>query len=736
MKIIRLPFRRHAPGTACASRFTTTKTLLHAIVLAGVAMLVIVGPSCAETISPRRLLEVADFSAPVVSPDGTRVAFRVERASIERNTYDTTWYVQNTDGSVPPHRVADGGIPLRDSAGVSLPVPTVWSPDGRWIYYLARLEGKIDVWRAAADGSGAEPLTHDPADVREFSLSADGNTLLYSVGATREAVIDAEQSEYDRGIRVDKTVPVGQGLFRSSYVGGRPATQRFIRHWFEPGPLLSDTPDHWKELNLATRRKRDLGSTVHLPRPLTASDIAAKIPHLRKMVVAPDGKRIALLISSDDEVAQPDVRLAMLPDRKATRPVMCRAGPCTNKAITNVQWRLGSDEVLFTVTDPQEGLAQSVFRWNVRTGAVRQVVQATGLINGGRNLLSGCGVSVDALICVAAEADRPPRLERIELETGQRKVLFDPNAALERDMAAAAPARLLRWKDARGKMFTGQFFAAHAAGGKPPALFITYYRCSGFLRGGVGDEWPLASLAEHGISALCINAAPYKNDAVERYSDALSAVESVVDLLASQGEIDRNKVGMGGLSFGSEVTLWTATHSTVLAAASITSPSIEPNYYLFRMLRGDEARATLRKYWQLGSPEETPNRWKEISPALQVKKITIPILMQMPEQEYMYGLGFAMPLILENLGDLYVFPHEPHQKFQPRHKLAAYERNLDWFRFWLQGYEDANPEKSKQYAHWRRMKAAVDQRAESAPCAVPSRGGESSSRSCKGRRSG
>ena len=57
--------------------------------------------------------------------------------------------------------------------------------------------------------------------------------------------------------------------------------------------------------------------------------------------------------------------------------------------------------------------------------------------------------------------------------------------------------------------------------------------------------------------------------------------------------------------------------------------------------------------------------------------------------------------------DLYVFPNEPHQKFQPKHKLAVYERNLDWFRFWLQGYQDPDPSKATQYARWQLMKAGV-----------------------------
>jgi hypothetical protein len=75
-------------------------------------------------------------------------------------------------------------------------------------------------------------------------------------------------------------------------------------------------------------------------------------------------------------------------------------------------------------------------------------------------------------------------------------------------------------------------------------------------------------------------------------------------------------------------------------------------------------------------------------------------------------------LIREHRADLYVFPNEPHQKFQPKHKLAAYERNLDWFRFWLQGYEDPNPIKKQQYAHWREMRDAM-----------PTRSAQSSARS-------
>lgn len=683
-------------------------TLIAAALLFAVASL-----SHAGTVSPRRLLEVVDLSGPVVSPDGSSVAFRIEQASVERNTYDVFWYVQAMDGTSPPHRIADDGVLLHDLAGISVPGHAVWSPDGRWIYYRALMNGEIAIWRAAMDGSGAAPVTHDPANVREFALSADGKTLKYSVGATRDAVIAAEQAEYDQGIHIDDTVPVGQGnLFRSGNLEGRMQTLRFRSGVpsFDRVPLLAEVPDQWKAVDLETGKTRDLPSSERPTSPPAASDLAAMSSSPLKQVVDPDTGRIALLTQLDNEkgLLTTAVQLSMLPKAGSRQKIACQDASCTGKTIRDIQWRPHSDEVLFTVTEARKGNAQSIYRWNVRTGAVHLVTESAGLLDGGYAYSSGgCGASSEALACVAAEADRPPRLERIDLATGERRVLFDPNAALALDIAKTTPSRLLRWTDAKGREFTGQFFPARQTGHGPSPLFVTYYVCKGFLRGGVGDEWPLASLAESGISALCINSAPYRTNAAERYGEGLSAVEGVVDFLASKGEIDRTRVGMGGLSFGTEVTLWTAMKSDLLAAASVTSPDTSPLYYLLGSMRGDAFFKSLKEFWQLGAPDETPERWRLISPVANLDKIKAPILMQMPEQEYVMALDYAIPLIHDRRADLYVFPDEPHQKFQPRHKLAAYERNLDWFRFWLQGYEDPDPAKRAQYAHWEEMKKAL-----------------------------
>lgn len=683
----------------------------QAFLMLAVAVLVSwVGIAPAEAIAPRRLLEVADFGGIAISPDGKRVAYRIEQASVERNTYDSIWYVQDMETGAPPLRLADGGAPQREQTGLSIPAQATWSPDGRWIYYRALLEGKVDIWRAATDGSGAAPLTLELADIRAFILGEDGRELRYSVGAERGDIIAAEQAEYDLGIRIDRTVPLGQGLFRSGFVDGRLATQRLRDNEVVRHSLLADVPDRWKALDLTTGARRDLGMSGALPGLPASADLAEEPSDVSALSQEPFGTRVALIARVGERNGlrdRPDTELMVFPQMNMRAPIRCTAEACTGKTIVSVQWRPRTDEVLFTVEYPDEGHAQSIHRWNVKTGMVQPVVSSRGLLNGGVRLLSSdCAATARLLACVVAEADRPPRLERIDIETGRRRVLFDPNPALTHDMADIG-VQLLRWTDADGRQFTGQFYPARNAGPGLPPLFVSYYWCKGFVRGGLGEELPFASLAGHGIAALCINLAPSREDGVEQYEQARSAVESVVGLLAAQGKIDAGRVGMGGLSFGAEITMWTAMHSQVLTAASVSSLGLSPMYYLLLSNFGEAFHTRLRMGWQLGAPEETPERWRRFSPLFNLDRIRAPILMQLPEQEYIHSLDYAVPLMREGRADMYVFPNEPHQKFQPRHKLAVYERNLDWFRYWLLNEEDPNPAKRPQYMHWRAMRAAL-----------------------------
>lgn len=664
--------------------------------------------ACSTTI--RQLVEVIDIGNLSISPDGSFVAFRTEQASIERNTYQTIWYVQPVDGSSPPRPVGEGGETLRDTGGYARREPPRWSQDGKWLFYRAAMDGRIDLWRAATDGSRAERITHDPANIRSFEIGPDGTSLRYSVGATREEVASAEKAEYENGVRLDGTVPLADGLFRSGFHEGRLATQRQDSNG-EYRPLLADRPDQWKVLSLTTGVAIPVAQDVMQP-----SDRMDRDPSLagRFSVYARerDGGRTAVVLGDEQgtggrQDARPSV--GVLKAKGDERPALCSAGACLGRTVTAITWRPESDEVLFTTTSREQGFAQSIFRWNVRTGKVRRVVDSVGELSDGNRLEPGaCAAASAALLCVSANAAQPPRLERIDLVDGERRVLFDPNHLLARDLSRAPPVRLIHWTDAEGTRYSGQYYPVAGSNKGASPLFIAYYRCAGFLRGGMGDEWPLAVLAQQGIAALCVNGAPHVDDAVIRYDQALGSIRTIVRSLSAAGAVDPARVGLGGLSFGAEVSMWAAMYSDIPHAISISTPVATPSLWTFMGLwKGDNA-ARMERFWQVGAPDQTTERWRKLSPAYEPRRVRVPVLMQMSEQEYRVSLDYAVPMIKNLQADAYVFPNEPHQKFQPRHKLAVYQRNLDWFRFWLLDAEDPDPGKAAQYEYWKRMRSVKD----------------------------
>jgi hypothetical protein len=54
--------------------------------------------------------------------------------------------------------------------------------------------------------------------------------------------------------------------------------------------------------------------------------------------------------------------------------------------------------------------------------------------------------------------------------------------------------------------------------------------------------------------------------------------------------------------------------------------------------------------------------------------------------------------------DLIMLNTDEHVLTNPAVRLASQGGSVDWFRFWLQDYEDPDPAKKDQYERWRGLK--------------------------------
>ena len=131
---------------------------------------------------PRRLI-AGDAVQPRVSPNGRRIAYWSMPTDPASQRFSSSDQPANRDIWTVD---LEGGKPVKVAAHDANDWNPVWSPDGRWLYFLSNRSGSMGLWRVAIDeASGVtrgdpQPLATPAWYVADFSLSADGAIGVYS----------------------------------------------------------------------------------------------------------------------------------------------------------------------------------------------------------------------------------------------------------------------------------------------------------------------------------------------------------------------------------------------------------------------------------------------------------------------------------------------------------------------------------------------------------------------------
>ncbi len=141
----------------------------------------------AEATDRNHTIDVEDYftigviSECALSADGARVAYVEQRWEPPREKRNQDVWV------------ADCGSGLRQRLTFerSADHSPVWSPDGRYVYFLSNRirpgdeqppwDGSVQVWRVSPEGGEPQPVTRVADGVAAFQLSVDGRTLYYLV---------------------------------------------------------------------------------------------------------------------------------------------------------------------------------------------------------------------------------------------------------------------------------------------------------------------------------------------------------------------------------------------------------------------------------------------------------------------------------------------------------------------------------------------------------------------------
>jgi hypothetical protein len=128
------------------------------------------------------------------------------------------------------------------------------------------------------------------------------------------------------------------------------------------------------------------------------------------------------------------------------------------------------------------------------------------------------------------------------------------------------------------------------------------------------------------------------------------------------------------------------------------------------MLFADSRPSLAREYERIvGAPPVGAGlgRWFDYSPSFHMDKVRTPLRIEAidPSSVLTMWETYAALRRLHRPVDLIYLAGAQHILQRPLDRLASEQGNVDWFRFWLQGYADTDPAKSAQYARWKTLKS-------------------------------
>jgi dipeptidyl aminopeptidase/acylaminoacyl peptidase len=644
-------------------------------------------------VTPIDLLTLRDPKGVSMSPDGKQIAFVVGQADYETNGYRSGLFVVDTRGGIPVRPLGTVGIPHWDDINQWIDEAPEWSPDGMRISYRTKMDAKehwqVSVWNLAT--GEREKVTSVSGDVESYRWCLGGSSLFLTSTKPRSSPDTRNAEEkgvlFNRVIHPYQVIPILTQMEAAKESGReywiydlktereRPATQAEIAEW---GPWNADSAPSDPNSALANY-------------------------HIIEGLPSPDRSKAAYLYALDTAAQSKtwSVRLLVATDRDRNVVEVTPEG----HRVEQFWWTADGSTLLYT---EHRGRGHSPELWAFRPSESKsQLIYKAA----GREYLSSFS-SDDAgrvFACLVENNTSPPLIAVMDGAAQQVRTLVDLNPEF-------AFLEMGKTERLEGTNSYGEDWFAYLVrppdfvpGKKYPLIVTTYRSGDYFLRGASGDENPIQVYAAHGFAVLSFDVGWLRNPVggdfnakILDWASPVASIEDAVERLTKEEIVDPARVGIAGYSHGEEIAGYAVTHTNSFKAAS-GAAGYDPCFYFL----GSEEWHEVFEEWGLGGWPEGKSRenWQRIAMSTNADKVVTPILQNASDTEYLIYLPLYRSLA--DLGrpiELYLYPNELHVRNQPRHRLEIYERNLDWFRFWLKQEQDSDPGKTEQYQRWNHLR--------------------------------
>lgn len=654
--------------------------------------------------TPKETLSRFDLREPAVSPDGLQVAYLVRKADWLQNAFVTQLWLADRTGRRRQLTRGKGSVDLAR-----------WSPDGRWLAFVADREGEAapapkgdleaetvarrQVWLIAPDGGEAFQLTRAAADVHDLRWAPDSKSLVFLAAAGPSVAARARRASYSDYAVADLDYDQEQ-LWRADVAAaaqsGLPAEAR---------ALTSDPKLTVRSFAFSPDGSKLAFSAA--PSPLLAVALGGEDIYLldlqgsgapRRIVAlegpdtqpmfSPDGTKLAFGTALGDpsffygvrHLAEVDLATVLAHPAESRAEVRDLTASFDEDPWDAV-WT--PDGIYFRAARKLEA---HIFRLDPATLAVAEVSEGKGLV------VQRLSLTPDgrAAAYLAADATHLSEVYLTPARAFAPERLTDSTAQV-RDWALGT-VEPFSWRSRDGTMIDG--VVRKPPGFDPRVKHPLLVKIHG---GPTGQSLPLllppdyaypdASFADKGAVILEPN---YRGSA--GYGKAFRGlnvrnlgvgdmwdVMSGVDALIAQGFIDPQRLGSMGWSQGGYISAFLTTHTDRFRAISVGAGISDwATYYVATDI------TPFTPQYLKATPWDDPEIYAKTSPITTIKSAKTPTLIQSGSEDHRVPVSNALELY-RGLKDMHVdarlilYKGFGHGVDKPKSVLALQEANLDWF---------------------------------------------------------
>jgi dipeptidyl aminopeptidase/acylaminoacyl peptidase len=537
-----------------------------------------------------------------------------------------------------------------------------WSPDGKMLAFLSNRDGKNQVYTADSGGGNAIAVTARKYGVTSFHWSPDGASIAYLAKDDSASASDTGPQVADRESDLSRLWITELASAMTRRVGE--AGYRIDEfQWRNPSQILVAATDQPRveESNNAIYGVSVGDGVIKLvsrpPQPFNG------------LLTSPDGKQFAVRSTRANGPDPRDLFVGTI-GRDDLRDVS--APP--DRAVAEVKWH---DQPVIWVR-VVDGFRNRIWRLPANGAPVPIDLPLS---------VDSFDVSRDGVLAYAGgDFDHLPEIYLRAKNGGIRQLTHLQEGW---DGIHLASTRIFWTKSFDGTPIESALMKPPVPhpGEKLPLVLLVHGGPSSNFSAGYGWETAWAQLlVAHGYAVLLVNprgSNGYSEDFVKAnrgdwgggdYKDLIAVLDGVLE----QGDIDPIRLGIGGWSYGGEMSEWAITQTGRFKAA-VAGAGVYDQQAEFETEGGSAGDE-----WYFGTPWEHADVYARNSPATFIGNAHTPTLILDGEEDTSNPVGQSKGLYraLKHLGietEMVLYPGEGHSPRNGSYNIDMFERILNWY---------------------------------------------------------